>query len=175
MPLPFFLSFLLVFMRKRLPGLSSFKTQDSCWLLSLDIVPVISITPLWTFETVILDEHVAWGCPLAEGHQASRRRNECKRIENILQSKACVALFRQRPILLAVLRANKRPVFLRLYDSQHDTLERQKPSYNRWWIAISFEIISLMKNSGSSYSNFLLRLNPSKVRQILFGLGGSQK
>ena len=94
-------------------------------------MPLISITPLWTFETVIPDEHVARRCPQAEGHHASRSRDEYKRIENILKSKACVALFRQRPILLALLRANKRPVFLCPNDSQHDTLERQKPSYNR--------------------------------------------
>ena len=57
----------------------------------------------------------------------SRSRNEYKRIENILKSKASIALLRQRLILLAVLRANKRPVFLWPNDFQHDTLERQKP------------------------------------------------
>ena len=47
---------------------------------------MISITPLWTFETVMPDEHVARRCPQAEGHQASRGRNEYKGIENILKA-----------------------------------------------------------------------------------------
>ena len=38
-------------------------------------------------------------------------------------------------------------------------------------MAVFLKIISLMKNSGSSYSCFLLWLNLSKVRKILFSLG----
>ena len=94
-------------------------------------MPVNSIIPLWTFEIVMPDEHVARRCPQAEGHQASRNRNEYKGIENILKGKACIALLRKRLILLTQLRANKKPVFLCPNDSQHDILERQKPSYNR--------------------------------------------
>ena len=136
----------------------------------MDIVPVISITPLWTGETVIPDEPIAWRCPQAEGHQASRSRNEYKRIENILKGKVCVALFRQHLIFLVVLRANKRPdrcfyVLLIL----NITLLKDK----------SLDIIGnclVLNNLVDEYSGIHpLWLNPPKVRKILFSLGESQK
>ena len=170
MPSPFFLSFLFAFMRKKLPGLSSFKTQDWFWKLSVDSVPVISITPLWTFETVIPYEHIAWRCPQAEGHRANRSRNEYKRIENILKSKTSVALFRQRLIFSVVLRANKRPdkCFYALL-ILNTTLWKDKSLVI---IGCCLVLNNLFDEySASRYSGFSLWLNSRKVRKILFSLG----
>ena len=149
-------------MRKKLPGLSSFKTQDRCRWLSVNSVLVISITPLCTSETVIPDEHIAWRCPQVEWHQASRSGKEYKRLENILKSKTCVALFRQRIILLAVLHADKRPVscFYVLLISNM-TLWRDKSL-----VIIGFRLVLnnlFDEYSGSRYSCFLLWLNPPKL------------
>ena len=135
---------------------------------------MISITPLCTFETFIPDKHNARRCPQADGHQASRSRNEYKRTENILKSKVCVALFRQHLIMLVVLRANKRPdgCFYALL-ILNTTLWKDKSLVI---IGCCLVLNNLFDEySGSRYSCFSLWLNPRKVRKILFSLGESQK
>ena len=137
-------------------------------------MPVISITPLWTFETVILDEQFARRCPQAEGHQASTSRNEYTRMENILKSKAYVALCKQRLILLALLRANKRPdrCFYALF-ILNMTLWKDKSLVIMGFRHVLNNLFD--EYSGSRYSCFLLWLSPPKIRKILFGPGESQK
>ena len=116
------------------------------------------------------DEHVARRCPLAEGHQASRSRNEYKRIENILKSKASVALFRQHLIFLVVLRANKRPdeCFYALL-ILNTTLWKDKSLVIIGCCLVLNDLFD--EYSGSRYSCFSLWLNSRKVRKILFSLG----
>ena len=135
---------------------------------------MISTTPLWTCETVIPEEHIASRCPLAEGHQASRSGKEYKRIENILNSKSCVALFRQRLIFLVVLRVNKKPdrCFYALL-ILNMTLWKDKSLVIIGYCLVLNNLVD--EYSGSRYSCFSLWLNPSKVRKILFSFGESQK
>lgn len=139
-------------------------------------MPVISVTLLWTFETLIPDEQFAWRCPQAEGHQASRSGKEFKRIENILKGKACVALLRQLLIFLVVLLVNKRPDWcfyaLLILDTLIITLWKDKSL-----VIIAFRLVLnnlFDEYPGSRYSCFLWRLNPPKVRKVLFNLRESQ-
>ena len=113
----------------------------------MDSEPVISITPLWTFETVMPDEHVARRCPQAEGHQASRSRNEYKGIENILKGNTCVALFRQHPI--SWFETSSRVLRYSIKDKLHFV----------WQLALFGQLLNEICSEYTAYRTFPTRRN----------------